>query len=227
MIYRIMVMAGHIFGYKLYVCVYICIYNIYIFMYVFMSNAEMRKLMLIYYVEINERVGLDTFTLPFHTRLFCCLYFYEKKTKCMFQIKTSITQWVHISIDVSVPGALLTWGTHGTRMHCGKKAVRCFGWCSVGEPRVLPSMWMLLWHVPPTSAVLQTMNTLSWKLPDGCGLFQQHNVPQSTNGSGWFDELNNEFEVLTRTPNSPDLNPTEHLWDVMDKQVRSIKATQC
>ncbi|KAK3544158.1 hypothetical protein QTP86_003944 [Hemibagrus guttatus] len=41
----------------------------------------------------------------------------------------------------------------------------------------------------------------------------------------WFDEHNNEFEVLTWPPNSPDLNPIEHLWDVLDKQVRSMEAT--
>ncbi|KAK3509510.1 hypothetical protein QTP70_035168 [Hemibagrus guttatus] len=35
----------------------------------------------------------------------------------------------------------------------------------------------------------------------------------------WFDEHNNEFEVFTWPPNSPDLNPIEHLWDVQDKQV--------
>ena len=34
----------------------------------------------------------------------------------------------------------------------------------------------------------------------------------------------NELEVLTRPPNSPDLNPMEHLWDVLDKQVRSTEA---
>ena len=27
-----------------------------------------------------------------------------------------------------------------------------------------------------------------------------------------------QFEVLTWHPNSPDLNPIEHLWDVLDKQ---------
>ncbi|KAK3537253.1 hypothetical protein QTP70_005482 [Hemibagrus guttatus] len=40
----------------------------------------------------------------------------------------------------------------------------------------------------------------------------------------WFDEHNNQFEVLTPPPNSPDLNPTQHLWDVLDKQVRSMEA---
>ncbi|KAK3564521.1 hypothetical protein QTP86_022875, partial [Hemibagrus guttatus] len=40
----------------------------------------------------------------------------------------------------------------------------------------------------------------------------------------WFDEHNNEFEVLTWPPNSPDLNPVEYLWDVLDKQIRSMEA---
>ncbi|KAK3554887.1 hypothetical protein QTP86_000920 [Hemibagrus guttatus] len=37
--------------------------------------------------------------------------------------------------------------------------------------------------------------------------------------------MDNEFEVLTWPPNSPDLNPIELLWDVLDKQVRSMKAS--
>ena len=31
----------------------------------------------------------------------------------------------------------------------------------------------------------------------------------------WFEEHNNKFEVLTWPPNSQDLNPVEHLWDVL------------
>ena len=40
----------------------------------------------------------------------------------------------------------------------------------------------------------------------------------------WFEEHNNEFEVLTWPPNSPDLNLIKHLWDVLNKQVRSMEA---
>ncbi|KAK3541647.1 hypothetical protein QTP86_033848, partial [Hemibagrus guttatus] len=40
----------------------------------------------------------------------------------------------------------------------------------------------------------------------------------------WFDEHNNQFEVLTPPPNSPDLNPIQYLWDVLDKQVPSMEA---
>ncbi|KAM9391739.1 BAR/IMD domain-containing adapter protein 2-like 2 [Pholidichthys leucotaenia] len=35
----------------------------------------------------------------------------------------------------------------------------------------------------------------------------------------WFEERNIESEVLTWPPNSPDLNPVEHLWDLLDKQI--------
>ena len=45
--------------------------------------------------------------------------------------------------------------------------------------------------------------------PDGCGLFQQDNAPfhKAKKVQEWFEEHNNEFEVLTWPPNSPDLSP--------------------
>ncbi|KAK3567781.1 hypothetical protein QTP86_026451, partial [Hemibagrus guttatus] len=62
--------------------------------------------------------------------------------------------------------------------------------------------------------------------PDGCGLFQQDNAPchKAEMVQEWFDDHNNQFEELTPPPNSPDLNPIQHLWDVLDKQVRSMEA---
>lgn len=39
-----------------------------------------------------------------------------------------------------------------------------------------------------------------------------------------FEEQNKKFKVLTWRPNSPDLNLIEHLWDVMENQVRSMEA---
>ncbi|KAF7641916.1 hypothetical protein LDENG_00268470 [Lucifuga dentata] len=38
-----------------------------------------------------------------------------------------------------------------------------------------------------------------------------------------FEEHEKEFKVLTWPPNSPDLNPIQHLWDVLEKQVRSME----
>ncbi|KAK3511397.1 hypothetical protein QTP70_007233 [Hemibagrus guttatus] len=65
--------------------------------------------------------------------------------------------------------------------------------------------------------------------PDGCGLFQQDNAPchKAKMVQEWFDEHKNKSEMLTWPPNSSDLNPIKHLWDVLDKQVRSMEAPPC
>ncbi len=38
--------------------------------------------------------------------------------------------------------------------------------------------------------------------------------------SDWFLEHDNEFTLLKRPPQSPDLNPIEHLWDVVEREIR-------
>ncbi|KAK3555109.1 hypothetical protein QTP86_010065 [Hemibagrus guttatus] len=49
-------------------------------------------------------------------------------------------------------------------------------------------------------------------------IVKQDNAPchKAKMGQEWF-------EVLTWPPNSPDLNPIHHLWDALDKQVRSME----
>jgi len=56
--------------------------------------------------------------------------------------------------------------------------------------------------------------------PDGIGLFQQDNALFQE----WFEEHNKGFEELPWPPNYPDLNPTEHLRDVLDQQIPSMEA---
>ncbi len=38
--------------------------------------------------------------------------------------------------------------------------------------------------------------------------------------SDWFLEHDNEFTLLKWPPQSPDLNPIEHLWDVVEQEIR-------
>ncbi len=38
--------------------------------------------------------------------------------------------------------------------------------------------------------------------------------------SDWFLEHDNEFTLLKWPPESPDLNPIEHLWDVVEQEIR-------
>ncbi|KAK3527039.1 hypothetical protein QTP86_008668 [Hemibagrus guttatus] len=90
--------------------------------------------------------------------------------------------------------------------------------CITATPRhVAPYLRIAADHVHPF------METL---FPDVCGLFQQDNAPchKAEMVQEWFDDHNNKFEVLTWPPNSPDLNPIQHLWDVLDKQVQSSEA---
>ncbi|GBN64101.1 hypothetical protein AVEN_20952-1 [Araneus ventricosus] len=37
----------------------------------------------------------------------------------------------------------------------------------------------------------------------------------------WFEEHTDEFHLMSWPPNSPDLNPMEHIWDVMERQLRA------
>ncbi len=52
------------------------------------------------------------------------------------------------------------------------------------------------------------------------GYFQQDNAPyyKAQIISDWFLE-HNEFTLLKWPPESPDINPIEHLWDVVEREI--------
>jgi len=64
-------------------------------------------------------------------------------------------------------------------------------------------------HVHPFIA---TMYTSSSRI--------MHHNPQII--SNWFLEHDNEFTVLKWPPQSPDLNPIGHLWDVVERELRAL-----
>ncbi len=57
--------------------------------------------------------------------------------------------------------------------------------------------------------------------PSSDGYFQQDNTPyhKSQIFSDWFLEHDNEFTLLKWPPQSSDLNPREHIWDVVEQEI--------
>ncbi|KAK3522147.1 hypothetical protein QTP70_026962 [Hemibagrus guttatus] len=99
--------------------------------------------------------------------------------------------------------AMFCWETLGPAIHVDV-TVTCSTYLSIAADHLHPFMETLF--------------------PDGCDLLQQDNAPchKAEMVQEWFDEHNNQFEVLTWPPNSPDLNPIQYLWDVLDKQSQGI-----
>lgn len=122
------------------------------------------------------------------------------------------------------PGALLTWGKPGTRVHYGKKA----SWqrqCDVLSNVLLGNLVdVTLTFTTYLSIVADHVQYfMEMVFPDGCGLFQQNDAPchKAKTVQEWFEEQSNAFEMLILVPNSSALNPLERLWDVLDKQPTS------
>ncbi len=104
------------------------------------------------------------------------------------------------------------------------------GWCNgVGD-----FSWHTLGPLVPTEHCLNATAYLSIAAdnvhpfmttvyPSSDGYFQKDNAPchKAQIISDWFLEHDNEFTFLKWPPQWPDLNPIEHLWDVVEREIAS------
>ncbi|GBM17643.1 Transposable element Tc1 transposase [Araneus ventricosus] len=72
----------------------------------------------------------------------------------------------------------------------------------------------------------QLHSYMAFVFPTGNGIFQQGSAPchKARIVLEWFGEHTDEFNLMSWPPNSPVLNPKEHIWDVMERQLRAQTA---
>ncbi|GBO20954.1 hypothetical protein AVEN_109678-1 [Araneus ventricosus] len=64
---------------------------------------------------------------------------------------------------------------------------------------------------------------MAFVFPTGNGIFQLNNAQchKARIVLEWFEEHTDEFHLMSWPPNSPDINPMEHIRDVMERQLRT------
>ncbi|XP_054724724.1 cytochrome P450 4c3-like [Uloborus diversus] len=64
---------------------------------------------------------------------------------------------------------------------------------------------------------------MDFTYPNNDGIFMDDNAPchRSTTVRDWFEEHSGQFQRMIWPPRPPDMNPIEHLWDIIERSVRA------
>ncbi|GBM26206.1 Transposable element Tc1 transposase [Araneus ventricosus] len=104
-------------------------------------------------------------------------------------------------------GGIMLWGT--------------FSWAALGPVVVVEQTMKAANYLNIIADQLHPY--MAFVFPTGNGIFQQDNAPRHKARIvlEWFEEYIDEFHLMSWAPNSPYLNPMEHIWDVMERQLRA------
>ncbi|GBL77592.1 Transposable element Tc3 transposase [Araneus ventricosus] len=95
-----------------------------------------------------------------------------------------------------------------------------FSWQFLGSLVLVPDSVNAIRHVELLGDHLHPF--MLYCHPHGNGVFQQDNC---TSHRSRLDEHSSDLSVMNWPPRSPDLNPIEHLWDVLEKDVKAHHTT--
>ncbi len=118
--------------------------------------------------------------------------------------------WIHpaLSQQVQAAGGVMVWGI--------------FYWHTLGP--LLPFKHCLNTTIYLSIVADHVHPFMTTVYPSSDGYFQQDNAPchKAQVILDWFLEHDNEFTLLKWHPQSPDLNPIEHHWDGVEREIHII-----
>ncbi|GFT96112.1 transposable element Tcb2 transposase [Trichonephila clavipes] len=102
--------------------------------------------------------------------------------------------------------------------HCGSIMVwGVFSWHCLGSLVHVPTSLNAIWYIKLLVDHFHLFMLFCYL--QGNGVFQQENCTshKSLLATSWLDEHSSDFSVINCPPRSSDLNPIEHLWDVLEQ----------